>query len=146
MLTREALVLAVLAALGIGILLALLGESARADGLVRARRGPGRAGRGFTVIAVAILALAGRPVREALKNPAALAITPLVGVLDTAANATFAVASEDAARAALVAVLGSLYPLATLVLARLVLGERLAVLQAVAAVGAIGGAALASAA
>ena len=96
-LTREALVLAVLAALGIGVLLALLGESARAEG--SSGLGAVLAARvaGFTVIAVAILALAGRPVREALKTPAALAITPLVGVLDTAANATFAVASEDAA-------------------------------------------------
>ena len=95
---------------------------------------------------MAVVALAGRPVREALARPSALVVVPLVGLLDTAANATFAVASEDDARAAVVAVLGSLYPLMTLVLARLVLHERLSALQGLAAVGAIGGAALASAA
>ncbi len=145
-LTREALVLALLAAVGIGVLLALLGEASRADG--SSGLGAVLAARvaGFGVIGVAVLALRGRPVREALTRPAALLVVPLVGVLDTAANAAFAVAAEDVARAALVAVLGSLYPLATLVLARLVHDERLAALQAAAAVSAIGGAALASAA
>lgn len=145
-LTREALLLALLAAVGIGTLLALLGESARADG--SSGLGAVLAARvaGFSVIVAAILALGGRPVREALTAPRALAVTPLVGVLDTAANATFAIASEDVELAAVVAVLGSLYPLMTLLLARLVLHERLSALQGLAAVGAIGGAALASAA
>lgn len=145
-LTREALVLAVLAALGIGALLALLGEAARAPG--SSGLGAVFAARvaGCAAVTVVLLTVAGGPARAVLRKPAALALAPLVGVLDTAANATFAVASEDAGRAAVVAVLGSLYPLTTLVLARLVLHERLSILQGVAAMGAIGGAALASAA
>lgn len=145
-LTREALALAVLAAVGIGTLLALLGESARADG--SSGLGAVLAARvaGTTVVVLAVAALGGRPLRMALARPRALAVVPLVGVLDTAANAAFALASEDAGRAAVVAVLGSLYPLMTLLLARMVLRERLSALQALAAVGAIGGAALASAA
>lgn len=145
-LTREALGLALLAALGIGILLTLLGEASRADG--SSGLGAVLAARvaGVTVITLVVAAQAGRPVRQALATPSALVIVPLVGILDTAANATFAVASEDAGKAAVVAVLGSLYPLMTLVLARLLHGERLALLQTLAAVGAIGGAALASAA
>lgn len=145
-LTREALVLALLAALGIGILLALLGAASRAPG--SSGLGAVLAARvaGFSVVTAVVAAKAGGPIREALAKPAALAVVPLVGILDTAANATFAVASEDAGRAAVVAVLGSLYPLMTLLLARLLHGERLALLQALAAVSAVGGAALASAA
>ena len=145
-LTREALLLAVLAAVGIGTLLTLLGESARADG--SSGLGAVLAARvaGVVVITAILAAQAARPLRVALRTPRALAVAPLVGVLDTAANATFAVASEDAGRAAVVALLGSLYPLATLVLARLVLNERLSALQGVAALCAIGGAAVAGAA
>ena len=145
-LTREALVLAVLAAVGIGMLLALLGEASRAEG--SSGLGAVLAARvaGFTVIAVAILALRRPPGAGGAGAAAALAIVPLVGVLDTAANATFAVASEDveqrgAGRGARLAVpaghagAGPAGP------------RRAAVaLQALAAVGAIGGAALASAA
>ncbi len=145
-LTREALWLALLAALGIGILLTLLGESARAPGSTGLGAVLAARVAGFTVVALVVAAQLGRPVREALTRPSALLIVPLVGILDTAANATFAVASEDAERAAVVAVLGSLYPLMTLVLARVLNGERLALLQALAAAGAVGGAALASAA
>jgi drug/metabolite transporter (DMT)-like permease len=141
-LSREAIVLAVSAAVGIGLLLTLLGEAARADG--SSGLGAVFAARvaGASVTTIAFLARRrGMPVQRS-----ALLIVPLVGVLDTAANAAFAVASEDVAKAALVALLGSLYPLATLVLARLILHERLAALQGLAAVAAIGGAALASAA
>jgi drug/metabolite transporter (DMT)-like permease len=51
-----------------------------------------------------------------------------VGAFDIAANGLFAVASTEGLLP-LVAVAGSLYPITTLVLARVVLGERLAGLQ-----------------
>jgi drug/metabolite transporter (DMT)-like permease len=53
----------------------------------------------------------------------------LVGVADTTANVLFAVASTQG-NLGVVAVLGSLYPVATLILARLLLAERLAGVQA----------------
>ncbi len=145
-LSREALGLAVLAAVGIGVLLTLLAKSAQADG--SSGLGAVLAARvaGASVTGAGLLALRGAPLRRALETPRAFAVPLMVGVLDTAANAAFAVASEDEARTAVVALLGSLYPLATLLLARLVLSERLSVLQAVAAAGAIGGAAIAGAA
>jgi EamA domain-containing membrane protein RarD len=52
----------------------------------------------------------------------------VVGAFDIAANSLFAVASTEGLLA-LVAVAGSLYPITTVVLARVVLGERLAGLQ-----------------
>jgi len=51
-----------------------------------------------------------------------------VGVLDTTANALFAYAATYG-NAAIVAVLGSLYPVATVLLGRILLGERLTLLQ-----------------
>jgi drug/metabolite transporter (DMT)-like permease len=51
-----------------------------------------------------------------------------IGVLDTAANALFAFASRQGL-VALVGILGSLYPVVTILLARGVLGERLVALQ-----------------
>jgi drug/metabolite transporter (DMT)-like permease len=68
----------------------------------------------------------------------------LIGVLDISANGAFAVASTEGL-VSVVAVLGSLYPIVTVVLARVVLGERLHVLQRVGAVGALAGVVLISA-
>jgi drug/metabolite transporter (DMT)-like permease len=67
-----------------------------------------------------------------------------VGVGDTGANALFAVASETGSDA-VVAVLGSLYPVTTVLLARAFLGERLTARQAAGVALALGGAALLSA-
>ena len=68
----------------------------------------------------------------------------LVGLLDMAANAMFAVASTKGL-VSVVAVLASLYPVTTILLARLVLRERLHALQRAGAVGALAGVALISA-
>ncbi len=143
-LTRRALGLAILAALGIGTFLALLQQAAQASsglGAVLTARAAGA-----TVLGSACLVLAGRPLRGLRRAGGALRLAMLVGLLDTGANALFSVASEDADGAALVAVLGSLYPLMTLVLARLALGERLVPVQALAAGAALTGAAIATAA
>jgi drug/metabolite transporter (DMT)-like permease len=67
-----------------------------------------------------------------------------VGMLDIAANGAFAYASTQGL-VSVVAVLGSLYPIVTVVLARVVLGERLHPLQRLGAAGALAGVALISA-
>lgn len=55
-------------------------------------------------------------------------VLPLLGVGDLTANALFAAASA-LGQVSMISVLGSLYPVATLVLARVVLGERLRAVQ-----------------
>jgi drug/metabolite transporter (DMT)-like permease len=67
-----------------------------------------------------------------------------VGVLDIAANGAFALASTKGL-VSVVAVLGSLYPVITVILARFILGERLHMLQRVGAFGALAGVVLISA-
>jgi drug/metabolite transporter (DMT)-like permease len=62
--------------------------------------------------------------RLVAEGAAALALIATAGLLDTAANVTFLYAS-DRGLLTLVAVLTSLYPVATVVLARLVLAERM---------------------
>jgi drug/metabolite transporter (DMT)-like permease len=73
-----------------------------------------------------------------------LPILAAVGLIDTYANLLVAAATTYGA-AGIVAVLSSLYPLVTTVLARLVLGERLEVSKRVGGVVAIGGAVLVAA-
>ena len=67
-----------------------------------------------------------------------------IGLLDTAANLLFALATREGL-VSIVGVLGSLYPVVTVLLAYHVLGERLHPIQRVGAVGALAGAALISA-
>jgi drug/metabolite transporter (DMT)-like permease len=69
------------------------------------------------------------------------ALVAVAGVFDVSANLTFAVASTGGSLA-VVAVLGSLYPAVTVVLAGLVHGERLARLQQAGVVLALAGVAL----
>jgi uncharacterized membrane protein len=69
----------------------------------------------------------------------------IVGVLDILANGFFALAATKGL-VSVVAVLASLYPVITVVLARLILKERLRGIQRVGAALALAGAALISAA
>jgi drug/metabolite transporter (DMT)-like permease len=71
-------------------------------------------------------------------------VLALVGLLDIAANGFFAVASTKGL-VSVVAVLASLYPIVTVVLARVVLHERLHAVQRIGAVAALAGVALISA-
>lgn len=59
-----------------------------------------------------------------------LALLPLLGIGDLSANLLFAAASAGG-QVSIVSVLGSLYPVATLVWARILLGERLRAIQLV---------------
>ena len=65
----------------------------------------------------------------------------VVGTFDVGANATFAYASRHG-RLSVVAVLSSLYPAVTVILARAVHAERLAHVQLLGVAGAIAGVAL----
>ncbi len=143
-LTRGALGLAATSAVGFGAFLALVQLGAQAEG----SSGPGtilaaRAAGAFVVVTA--LAARRRTGVLASVDRRVLGLVVSIGLMDTTANVLFAVASEDASAGAVVAVLGSLYPLATVLLARLVDGERLVPLQAAAVVAALGGAALAGA-
>jgi len=71
------------------------------------------------------------------------ALGPLVaiGLLDGAANGLYAFASTEGLLS-VVAVLGSLYPVVTILLARGVLGERVRRVQELGIVGAVAGVAL----
>ena len=125
---------ALVAALAFGLLLVALDAGAEADPLwatliLRATS--------WTLIGAAALAV--RPaLAVARPDVAALA---LVGVLDTGANALFAAASTRGLLS-VVSVLGQLYPIATVLLARIFLHERLARPQQVGVAGAFAGVAL----
>jgi drug/metabolite transporter (DMT)-like permease len=95
---------------------------------------------GVAVVLVVALAVAA-PIRP----PTAL-LPVLVGValFDTAANVLLAAATTKTA-AGIVAVLTSVYPLVTIVLARLVLGEQLSASRRVGGLVALSGAALVAA-
>ncbi len=138
-LTPRVVALAAGAALGIGTVLTLLqlgadaGESS-ALGVVAAAR----------AASVCVTALAVAATRTKLATArGSLGMIAAVGLCDTGANALFALASEQGSDA-LVALLGSLYPVTTVVLARAVLAERLSRRQLVGVGLAMAGAALVS--
>ena len=83
--------------------------------------------------------------RTSLRPPRRLLpLLVAIGVFDTGANVLVAFASTRDA-AGIVAVLSALYPIATVVLARVVLGERLSAKRRAAGVAALAGAALVAA-
>lgn len=126
--------LALLAALAFGLLLVALGEASEGDpywGTLAMRA------TSFSLLVLAAAVL--RPSLAAARGD--LPVLLLVGVLDTAGNVLFAVATTESLLS-LVAVLGQLYPVVTVLLARILLGERLTRGQAVGVVGAFAGVAL----
>ena len=124
-LTREALIVSLAAALLIGIALTCLQQAAQAEG---------GSALGIAVLQTTVtfgLLVVIAAVRRPGGPPAGrdgLAVAG-VGVLDVGANVLFAAASARANPAA-VAVLGSLYPVFTVLLARTLLSERLSGSQA----------------
>jgi drug/metabolite transporter (DMT)-like permease len=132
---RIALVHSLVAATAIGLALTLLQQAAQAPGDATLGLSLTAALTTVTVL-VAITASGGGT--AGLPPPAFLPAVVGCGLLDVTANVLFAQASADG-RAAVVAVLGSLYPLATVLLARAWLGERLSPAQGVGVLAAMAG-------
>ena len=129
--------LAVVAALGFGTFFVAIARASEHDVLWALT-----VSRGFSFAFLACATLALRPALPA--GGRGLGALAVVGLLDTSANLLFALATT-VGLVSVAAVLGSLYPIVTVLLARAVLEERLHTLQRVGAVGALAGAALISA-
>jgi drug/metabolite transporter (DMT)-like permease len=129
---RDGLLLAVGAGIAFGLYSTCIGQVSR--GVLA----PLVVSRGTSVTLVAAIVAATRPAVRADARRVALVVT--VGLLDLGGNACFLLAAH-AGGLALAAVLGSLYPVATVVLAAAVLRERIGRVHAVG-IGAAGLAAL----
>jgi len=124
--------LALLAALTLGALVVLLDAAGRHDpvwGTLMVRVGA----LSLLLVALAVRRPSLRTSRRDLGRLCA------VGVLDNGANLTFALAADAGGLLTLTSVLGSLYPVATVLLARFVLHERLLRHQLVGVVAALAG-------
>jgi drug/metabolite transporter (DMT)-like permease len=129
--------LAVVAALGFGGF--IVGLDAGADESAPWAVVAARSASVTLVVTVAVFTSTSlRPPRQLLR------VLVLVGVFDTGANVCIAFATTLGA-AGIVAVLSALYPIVTVVLARLVLKERLGVAQRMGGAVALSGAALVAA-
>ena len=91
-----------------------------------------------TILALTACLVVSAPLRA---PPPLLPALVAVGLADVTATALFGLASTRGLLA-VVSVLASLYPVVTVALARIVLGERLALSQRLGGAGAIAGAAL----
>jgi len=126
--------LSLIAALGFGSFFVGMRTAARADvlwALFSAR------GAGVTALVIATLIV--RPAR--LPDRGRLLPLAVVAVLDLGANALYAVATHHGLLSE-VAVASSLYPLATVILARVVLGERVRRVQELGILAAVAGVAM----
>jgi drug/metabolite transporter (DMT)-like permease len=105
-----------------GLFFVLLDRTSQDSGLT-----PLVAARLASVACVVVVALAGR---QSLKvGRAALPLVALSGVGDMTANALFLLATQQEGQLAITGVLASLYPVSTVVLAQVLLRERLAAAQ-----------------
>jgi len=131
---RRAVALALVAAVGIGLMLLGYDETAKHDALW-AMLG----GRVSSACFFAVVLLVLRP-RIGMRRSALPGIVA-VGILDTSANGLFALATTQG-YLSIVGVIGSLYPVTTVVLAYVVLRERLARRQLVGVLAALAGVAV----
>jgi drug/metabolite transporter (DMT)-like permease len=114
----RAIVLAVVAAAALGLFVYFLGLGSRQGDVLSTLFGA-------RIGSLAVLGALTLSMRASVRLPkAAVASVAAVGILDVTANALFAFASTHGLLA-LVAVLGSLYPVMTVLLAHVLLGERL---------------------
>ena len=135
--TSSGVGLALLAALGFGIFFVGLDEGSDHDLLWTLVLG-----RSLSTALLLVAALVARPKLGMSRGDTAAVVA--VGLLDMGANALFA-AATTLGLVSVVSVLGSLYPVTTLVLARFLLGERLHRSQRGGAAAALVGVALISA-
>ena len=128
-------VLAAVAALGFGVALLAIAEGSQHSTLMTlvAMRTTS-----VTLLGVVLVVAVRRGRAEFTVRGRDLGLVALVGVADLAANLTFGLASrrDDVS---IVAVLGSLYPVVTVLLARLLQAERLGRAQTVGVAAALGG-------
>ncbi len=134
--TAAGIGLAVVAALGFGLF--FVGMDVAADDGALWATSINRIASLALVVAALLMLRPPCPIDRAALPPLAA-----VGALDIAANAMFAIALT-LGMAAIVSVLGSLYPLATVVLARAVLGERVSGSQRTGVAAALAGIGLVS--
>ena len=131
----RAIVLAVVAAIALGLFVYFLGLGSRQGDPLSTLVG---ARVGSLALLVGLAAVLQAPVSIPRSSIAAVAA---VGLADVSANALFAVASTHGLLA-LVSVLGSLYPVVTVLLAHVLLGERLTRAQRAGVALALGGVAV----
>ena len=128
---RTSFLLALVAAAGFGCFFVTLRSSAHASliwALVVAR-----------AVDVMVIAAAAAVVRSGVvRDPRALGPVAAIGMLDLGANGLYALATKHGLLS-VVSVASSLYPLATVVLARVVLGERVRRVQELGVVAALAG-------
>jgi drug/metabolite transporter (DMT)-like permease len=128
---RESVALALVAALGFGGFFVGMDRAADADVLWALV-----AARAADAVVLGALALALRPRLDLARS--ALTALIAIGALDLAANAFYAWGSTEGLLS-VVSVLGSLYPVTTVILARMVLGERIRRIQEVGVLAALAG-------
>ena len=92
--------------------------------------------RGCSLVLLVVAALAVRPALP--RDAPSLAVLGMIGVLDLGANGFYALATQEGLLS-VVSVLGSLYPAVTVVLARVVLAERVSRVQEVGVLLALAG-------
>ena len=118
---RDAVVLAAASAVLLGLFIFFFGRASQHGGALSALIGA----RSGSLPLLLVWALATRTPVGFGRNTAAVAA---VGLMDVTANALFALASREGLLA-IVSVVGSLYPVPTIVLGHLVLGERISAVQ-----------------
>jgi drug/metabolite transporter (DMT)-like permease len=133
----RAVLVAVASAVALGFFVYFLGKGGQAGSAYSTLLGARVVSLGLLGVAVAV---ARTPLRQ---PPRLLAWVAVAGVADVCANALFAFAAGHALLA-VAAVLGSVYPVATVVLAYLLLGERITPLQRVGVLLALAGVAAVS--
>lgn len=135
----RAVLLAIVAAIALGLFVYFLGLGSREGDALSTLLGARVGSLSFLVVGALVT-------RSSLKVPrASVGVVALVGVADVTANALFALASGHGLLA-LVSVLGSMYPVVTVLLAYVLLHERLTPLQKAGVVAALAGVAAISAA
>jgi drug/metabolite transporter (DMT)-like permease len=127
--------LALVAAITLGAFVVFLDEGARGDPLWTALM--------VRVSAISALGIAALFVRPSFRvSGSETGRLGAIGLLDTGGNLAFAFAADTGGMLALTSVLGSLYPVATVLLARWVLHERLSAGQVAGVAAALAGVAL----
>ena len=137
--SRAAVVLAAVAAFGIGGFLFLIAHAAEGGHTLPALLGARVGSLGILVIGAVVRS---QPLTVARREFPAVAA---VGLMDSTANGLFAVATQHG-YLSIVSVLGSVYPIVTVILAQALLRERLTRIQVVGVAAAVAGVAMVSAA